>query len=561
LALLAILGCGTWDLAPRVVRADLPEVPHEATLDYLPQPGMAQAALPAFDAARGAFVGSGRIWIKGSAACRRAVLPEVGTAVALDPPYYTAVVEAPPGRRTVELAPGTPHARAVQVDVPDPARLAARERGFSALFFGDFQPFAVADGRTTVNPGPPCGEHSDLTTLVAARRMLRAAAEGLVPGFPAPAYACGIGDQVYVEGDYHSYPDLEEQHPMSAWTVEAQPRPRVALGQLPRFLDVCYRSHWSFTPLQRALQTCPSVMVWDDHDIRDGWGSQGDEHVYRDSYFRQFREACVAHQFSRGPRPWTDDLARVDAPLWQEFTVGGVPVFLMDLRTCRDVSVPQVIGAEQWHQLRRWFAALDPARSPDYVLVSTVPLFFRVGDRANIAASFTDEVRDDLLDTWNSAPNEAEWLQLLGEIAAAGRRGLRGVIVSGDYHINSLCRVTAEHGDGPARVIAYELIVAGLAADSYGDWKQQMVHEGWFMEAPIEVGPTRLTTEFGFVEPCPSFAGIEFAAGEVIASHFLADESGCSHLRVPLSWGAAGEAMDRLVARSRVPVAVSLLPE
>ncbi len=295
-------------------------------------------------------------------------------------------------------------------------------------------------------------------------------------------------------------------------------------------------------------------MIWDDHDIRDGWGSQGDEHVYRDSYFRTLREAFIEHQFRRGPRPWSDDLARTDAPLWQSFAVAGVPMFVTDLRTCRDVSVPSVIGEPQWRVLRQWFANLDPRRCRHYVLVSSVPLFYRVAKRATIAAAYTDEVRDDLLDTWTSPPNEPEWRMMMEEITKAGARGLRGVIIGGDYHVNSLCRVTASHDGGKPEIIAYEMITAGLAADAYSDWKQKMVREGWFAEVPIEVGSSRLVTEFSFADPCPTFGGLEFIGDEVIAHIFQAKAEGCVQQRVPLSWTDSTESLSTIVTRSHIPI-------
>ena len=243
--LVALAGCGTWDVAPQLVRANLPEMPAQALLDYQPMPGMAHAALPIFDAQRGAFTGSGRIWLKGSTSCRHARITETGQAIALDPPYYTAVVEAAAGEKTVEFEAGTAPPRSVRVSVPDATPLNVVGAAFSALFLGDFQPFVIEQGRVEVNPGPAItsGDRSEgpRTTLVAIRKMLQAAAEGRLPSFPKPAFACGVGDQVYVEGDYHAYDKYGQGHPMSAWTVEAQPRPRVGLADLPRFLDTCYR--------------------------------------------------------------------------------------------------------------------------------------------------------------------------------------------------------------------------------------------------------------------------------------------------------------------------------
>ncbi len=561
--LLALGACGsTWDLAPRLVPKNLPEMPAAAELDYTPLRGMAHAALPLFDAQQGGFRGDGRVWLKGSSALPNARLGATGRTVVLAPPYYTAVVDAPAGEVEVQFLDGSQRAaRTVHVDVPDAAALNRPGAPFAALFFGDFQPFVVADGRVQVNAGDDIDRDDrggagalPPTTLVALRAMFERAARGELASFPRPAFACGVGDQVYVEGDYHSWDEHEHRHPMSAWTIDAQPRPRVGVADLPRFLDTCYRGGWSFPPFERALQACPAVMTWDDHDIRDGWGSQGDEHVYRDSYFPPFRAAYVEHQVRRGPRALAGDAERLDAPLWQAFAVNGVPTFVLDLRTCRDIAVPQVIGDEQWRALRAWFTSLDAQRCRHYVLVSSVPLFFRVAERASIAAAFTDEARDDLLDTWNSEPNEPEWRQLVDLVADAGARGLRGLVVSGDYHVNSLCRVTAQRGDGPPRTIAYELIASGLAADGFSDWKQKMAREGWFVETPFAAGPDTLRTEFSFAEPCPSFGGLEFAGDQVIAHVFSASDAGCFHQRMPLSWEVGEQSLAAAAAAARVRI-------
>ena len=34
-----------------------------------------------------------------------------------------------------------------------------------------------------------------------------------------------------------------------------------------------YRQHWCSSHLAEALACIPQVMMWDDHDIFDGWGS------------------------------------------------------------------------------------------------------------------------------------------------------------------------------------------------------------------------------------------------------------------------------------------------
>ena len=40
-----------------------------------------------------------------------------------------------------------------------------------------------------------------------------------------------------------------------------------------RAMAEMYRLNWSRDPVRQVLANVPRYMVWDDHDIRDGWGS------------------------------------------------------------------------------------------------------------------------------------------------------------------------------------------------------------------------------------------------------------------------------------------------
>jgi len=550
-----LASCGSWDLAPQIVTRDLPRYPETSELDYDPLPCMAHAACPLANDAGDLTAGAGRVWLKGSAALRRASVPGRTEPVVLDPPYYTAVVEAPPGKAIVEFSGEGGARRSVEVVVPDPRELNETGEDFSIVFFGDLQPFALDEGEVYINPGDgtdrPGRKEGKFAALEEIRKVLSRVCEGTVEGMLRPSLIVGHGDQIYVEGAYEGYSSYGHTHPMAAWTMEFQPKPRVSPEAFPGFLEACYARTWSLTTMDAALRNVPSVMVWDDHDIRDGWGSQGDEHIYRESYFRSARDAYIAHQILRGPRRIGKDLESLDRSLHQSFRIKGLPVFVLDERNNRDVSVPAVLGEEQWKALRAWFQGLDPARSKHYVLVSSVPIFYRVAERANIAASFSDEIRDDLLDTWTSKPNEPEWRELVREIVKAWERGLRAIVVSGDYHMSSICRVTAEDAEKTGRpVVAYEIITSGLAAEAYGGWKQKMGREGLFIDDPIEIEGHELECEFGQNDTLPNFGGIEFRRGEVEVSIFKAETDGCTQYKVPLRWEGELEELEDLPGRN-----------
>ena len=68
-----------------------------------------------------------------------------------------------------------------------------------------------------------------------------------------------MGDQVYLDEDK---PDTS-----SSEHFDSSPaRRREAMAEK-------YRLNWSRDPVRRVLANVPTYMMWDDHDIRDGWGS------------------------------------------------------------------------------------------------------------------------------------------------------------------------------------------------------------------------------------------------------------------------------------------------
>src|SRR3546814_20346878 len=57
------------------------------------------------------------------------------------------------------------------------------------------------------------------------------------------------------------------------------------IGQLERFYFDLYVSRWSQQAVRPTLASIPSIMMWDDHDLIDGWGSYPDD-----------RQECDVHQ-------------------------------------------------------------------------------------------------------------------------------------------------------------------------------------------------------------------------------------------------------------------------
>ncbi|WP_185022410.1 alkaline phosphatase D family protein, partial [Pseudomonas frederiksbergensis] len=90
----------------------------------------------------------------------------------------------------------------------------------------------------------------------------------------------GGGDQVYVDCQDNKYfPDIWE------WLQDNKDelvKTYARNGKLhPPSLDIYllslyrwyYRVYWKFPHMQEIFSRIPQYMIWDDHEIMDGWGS------------------------------------------------------------------------------------------------------------------------------------------------------------------------------------------------------------------------------------------------------------------------------------------------
>ena len=73
-----------------------------------------------------------------------------------------------------------------------------------------------------------------------------------------PHFILMMGDQVYVDED--------DQNIFLEFLDSPRPVRRSALAEK-------YKANWSRKPVRHVLANVPIYMMWDDHDIRDGWGT------------------------------------------------------------------------------------------------------------------------------------------------------------------------------------------------------------------------------------------------------------------------------------------------
>jgi hypothetical protein len=222
-----------------------------------------------------------------------------------------------------------------------------------------------------------------------------------------------------------------------------------------------------------ALATIPTLIMWDDHDIFDGWGSYSPElqasPVFR-ALFAAARRNFWVYQLqmpdellpplalpdhpTRLPRfdpiDW-DKVAKKDPyappflPQQPGFSHAGVfgslAILVPDLRTER--SQLQVIGGATWDAMTQWLTTL-PDTVEHLLFISSVPVAHPKIRLAEATFSFgiaresvTKGLSDDVHDHWSNDDHEGQRKRLVRNLIAFadGPRKRRVTMVSGDVHL------------------------------------------------------------------------------------------------------------------------------
>lgn len=264
-------------------------------------------------------------------------------------------------------------------------------------------------------------------------------------------FALLVGDQVYAD-DWQDLLLAEK---------DSDKRQRLYLS--------VYRRFWSNIHYRRVLCSVPAMMMWDDHDITDGWGSTTESFDGNSSEFKaEWKYLFDAASFAFGEM----QAARNPAPLASDrkdgydccFTIGKLGFILLDLRTHRNLRKQVLMAPEQISRIKNWvnlnkqniqtLFVVSPVvfshGSPvlDEFTVAAWPFVRRVVDwvasKANwgkgLQANFTKtlgDISDDIRDSWGVKENANAAEQILDfffNLQNDTKNELTVVILSGDIH-------------------------------------------------------------------------------------------------------------------------------
>ncbi|MBK7830229.1 hypothetical protein [Nannocystis sp.] len=198
------------------------------------------------------------------------------------------------GARTVwsiELAVAR-GARAGRGHVPD------RRRGLVALH-------GAGDARAAANGLQHVQRLRDAEDGEVGARPLRAVGRGRGLHAQTPYHLMMMGgDQVYADPLWETIDELSDWSHSGSFIADVTGMSGALAEKVDRFYFELYCKRWAQPQVAAMLASIPTVMMWDDHDIFDGWGSYPDSRhrsqVYQGIFAAARRWFCV-FQLHRRP--------------------------------------------------------------------------------------------------------------------------------------------------------------------------------------------------------------------------------------------------------------------
>jgi hypothetical protein len=531
-------------------------------LDFSPSPYQARLAIPDNNSQI-------RIWVKGNQENRYVQLFDpgnlaLGEPVQLVPPFYTATINAPIHADSIVVKFGNQEDNLKDSNnkkVIHTAKIKAKEPAFSFLFYGCFQPFHVGDDGNPLllhNASNPLNyQMRQLFEDVGLEKELKfypAGRDTLITGtmLSNPLLVIGTGDQVYVDAGYETR-DFRD-HALTGWAHSCKdPYPLLDNFSYLNHLDRCYRNFYSFRFYDKVFARLPSLNVWDDHEIRDGWGSHGDEYILKTGkmagdlrpYFNFAKQAYIEHQYALGTKADTDELISGNKSLEQKIEINGVPIFAFDLRSHRDIHRNRVLDEGQMEAFRDWCQKVEEEK--EVMIISSMPFFYKPNKPFNLLGRiFKPGLRDDINDGWYSKYNRGQRNEILQEIIKLRNRNVQPIIISGDAHMGGMISAWYKKPDSSRQRLCYEFIFSGLSHESLGEERSgykitfRRRSDGRRVNDPtFPIGEYHVDYIYEFIEGRLNFGGIQFEEGKkTIASLFIVgdDEDFLTERELVLEW-------------------------
>ncbi len=280
-------------------------------------------------------------------------------------------------------------------------------------------------------------------------------------------FSIGGGDQMYIDthntkesmrsvwdwlGDY-------KNAIIQAYSENGELKRQALIQYFAEIYRNYYRMYWNCQNLRKTFERFPTYMIWDDHEIMDGWGSytreerskllnrffQDDDEATNDQLvqlmFEAAKQVYFEYQHSHNPKtPVSLKPEDNEACQWDySFKMGDHGFYVLDMRGHHDYERHEqgtaLLGAKQMTRVLDWLEAAGK-RCKSLFIVSPVPV---VHWGALVSNFDIGSYKDDLRDEWEHESNHKERNILLDAVLKCSHeQGCPVTILSGDVHSASV---------------------------------------------------------------------------------------------------------------------------
>lgn len=277
------------------------------------------------------------------------------------------------------------------------------------------------------------------------------------------------GDQIYADSIWDVIPELHEWAALPLKARVARKYTQALARKVDRFYAELYLKRWAQPDFAGMLAQVPTVMMWDDHDIFDGWGSHREELQRCDVFKGIF--ASARRYFSLFQLQAIPDVERhpMSIPGQDHFSIGfqlgPLTLAAIDMRSERTAT--QVIGFASWKAIYDWFDALpghDKNGAAHLFLMTSIPVIypdFSLIEEVLGRLPGDQEIEDDLRDHWNSQPHKEERLRFIHRLLDfTVKKRCRTTLLSGDVHVGAVGVVRSTRVDADPRATLFNQLTS-----------------------------------------------------------------------------------------------------
>ncbi|XP_077868615.1 uncharacterized protein LOC100367586, partial [Saccoglossus kowalevskii] len=273
------------------------------------------------------------------------------------------------------------------------------------------------------------------------------------------------GDQIYADNVFNACPSLVKWSNLSREEREIAPLTDEMKDEIDEYFFNLYCTRWREPEPAWMYARVPSIMMWDDHEIIDGYGSRkmcpvfdgiydiGRSHMLlfqlrclRDVDMMKGEMALKGKHCLGWLTPWPGNDA-LDLPLSYYVRYGDIAFLMLDLRSER--TPRQVLSEDSW---QRVILLLDSIEGVQHIFITvTTPLIFpsaKIPYRVLRIIPGIQELEDDYLDQWDTTKDRRKERDRFFSIMVkfSEKKKTKVSVLSGDVHMACWGKLHTESG-------------------------------------------------------------------------------------------------------------------